>query len=1228
MRRIITCLVVIFFALSAAPAVDALKLHPDNGRYFQFRGQPLVLVTSGEHYGAVFNLDFDYVVYLNELQAKGLNYTRLFTGPVVGPYPSDLGPDGTIAPRSGRYLCAWARSTTPGYAGGGNKFNLDQWDAAYFTRLKDFVTKAGDRGIVVELTMFSTLYFDDSVWNVSPFHPNNNVNGTALISRNAVHVMGSPYLPRQEALVRKLSAEMAAYDNVFFEICNEPYWEVVSDDWQRQITSVLAGAEALLPANQRHLIARNIANAGEGQAWGPQGALSLSDYPNISIFNYHYARPPYIVERQYHLNRPIGDDETGFDGNGDSAYRKEGWNFILAGGALFNNLDPSFTTAQENGTWSSASSVHGGSPALRTSLGALRRFIHSLPFTTMAPNNALITGGNPGTARCLAKPGSAYGVYLTGGSQANLQLTLAAGTWSVEWIDTKTGTVAKNEVISQATTGARTLVSPSYSEDIALRILPNGAQPSTISLSVSTQTVGEGIGTLTVTATRTGNTSGTVGVTYATANGNASAGSDYAVASGTFSWAAGDSADKSIVIAIADDGAVEADETLSLNISTPTGGALLGIATQGITIVDNDGTVNATLQNGSFESDFANWSVATIDANPAAVAVTTTQGTTDGAKAAAFNDGNRVGNARLAQAVGTVSGQAYTLAFDYGTYGGGSGSTSIRAEVVGKTLLASQEATATTPGSYSASATTFARRTLSFTADGTAVRIRFIDLTSATASSGKDGMLDRITFAASAAPGTIALTTASQNVGEGAGSVTITARRSGGNSGAVGVSYATSGTPTPNVASAGSDYVAASGSLSWADGDSADKTVTVTILDDGVDEADEIFALTLSAATGGASLGSVASQTITILDNDQPASGSLVNGSFENDLAGWTVSASDANPAAFFIATTQGTTDGVKAVAFNDGNRAGNAIISQSVAVVAGQTYALAFDFGAFGANRASVLRAAVIGGTTLATQDFTATGPGSFTASATTFARRTLIFTADGSTVTIRFTDLTSLSASNAQDGMLDNVTIEQQLADVSLVNGSFENDLAGWTASASDANPAAVAISTTQGSTDGTKAAAFNDGNRAGNATISQSVAVVAGQTYTLAFDFGAFGANRTSMLRAAVIGGTTLATQDFTATGPGSFTASATTFTRRTLTFTADGGTVTIRFTDLTSLSASNAQDGMLDDITIEPAAPTGVGRIAPADSIRDDGILANEAMPVGPSVSDALGGVPRT
>ena len=62
-----------------------LALHPENPHYFLYKNQPAILITSGEHYGAVLNLDFDFVAYLEELSSSGLNLTRTFTGAYLEP---------------------------------------------------------------------------------------------------------------------------------------------------------------------------------------------------------------------------------------------------------------------------------------------------------------------------------------------------------------------------------------------------------------------------------------------------------------------------------------------------------------------------------------------------------------------------------------------------------------------------------------------------------------------------------------------------------------------------------------------------------------------------------------------------------------------------------------------------------------------------------------------------------------------------------------------------------------------------------------------------------------------------------------------------------------------------------------------------------------------------------------------------------------------------------------
>jgi hypothetical protein len=73
------------------------------------------------------------------------------------------------------------------------------------------------------------------------------------------------------------------------------------------------------------------------------------------------------------------------------------------------------------------------------------------------------------TTRALAKAGEAYAVYVRGGQSVELSLELPKGSYKVEWVDTKTGDVAKAETVEHGG-GARALGSPAYEEDIAVRV--------------------------------------------------------------------------------------------------------------------------------------------------------------------------------------------------------------------------------------------------------------------------------------------------------------------------------------------------------------------------------------------------------------------------------------------------------------------------------------------------------------------------------------------------------------------------------------------------------------------------------------------------------------------------------------------------------------------------------------------------------------------------------------
>jgi hypothetical protein len=392
----------------AAPGGATLRLHPENPRYFLFRGKPTVVITSGEHYGAVLNLDFDYRRYFDTLKADGLNGTRIFSGTYVETGGNFGIAANTLDPAPGRFISPWARSTTGGYADGGRKFDLTRFDEAYLARLRDVLNEASARGIIVELVLFCPLY-EDSMWAVSPMNPVNNVNGLPPIRREDVLTLdrSGPLLAVQEAVARHLVAAVAGFDNVYVEICNEPYATKVPEDWQRHMTTVAAAAVAKLP--QPILLSQNVAN---------QGARVVDPHPAISIFNFHYATPPDTIGWNAHLGRLIGDNETGFRGTADLAYRTEGWDFILAGGGLYNNLDYSFTVGHEDGTFAyPPTQPGGGGVALRRQLGALRGFIDRFDLVKVRPAPELVVGGVPdgGSVQGLAQGDDAVGIYLRRG---------------------------------------------------------------------------------------------------------------------------------------------------------------------------------------------------------------------------------------------------------------------------------------------------------------------------------------------------------------------------------------------------------------------------------------------------------------------------------------------------------------------------------------------------------------------------------------------------------------------------------------------------------------------------------------------------------------------------------------------------------------------------------------------------------------------------------------------
>ncbi|MEO6785753.1 MAG: cellulase family glycosylhydrolase [Chthoniobacteraceae bacterium] len=481
MKRIL--LIVTLTLTNLLAAEPALQLHPENPHYFFWRGKPTVLITSGEHYGAVLNLDFDYGKYLQTLAKQGFNLTRTFTGAAYcEPEGAFKIAGNSLAPKKGRFLTAWARSEQPGAWDGGNKWDLRGWNEDYFTRFRDFVSLAAKHGVVVEVNLFCPFYEDkqtkqSKMWPLSPFNAANNINGLGTVPSHDVYTLDrhGGLLATQERFVKRIVEELKDFDNVYYEICNEPYFAGVTVEWQHHIADVIESAQKAHAAKK--LISQNIAN---------KSAKVTQPHSAVSIFNFHYTYPPTVVAENFALNKVIGENETGFRGTADEVYRNEAWDFLLAGGGLFNNLDYSFTAGHEDGTFLyPPSQPGGGGETFHAQLAVLVKFMNALDFVKMKPAHDIVRGLPEGASvQLVANPGREYAAYLhhsakpgwkdskklnTGSFQDSFEIDAPAGKYRLEWIEPASGRLLADAERSHAGAALK-LQSPAYAQDIALRI--------------------------------------------------------------------------------------------------------------------------------------------------------------------------------------------------------------------------------------------------------------------------------------------------------------------------------------------------------------------------------------------------------------------------------------------------------------------------------------------------------------------------------------------------------------------------------------------------------------------------------------------------------------------------------------------------------------------------------------------------------------------------------------
>lgn len=439
----------------SVPARGPLSVHPTNSRYFTDGTKnpdgslKAVYLTGAHTWNNLADTGpadpppaFDFDTYLDFLDRHHHNFIRLWRKE-EGAWDTRLSPEyveqgmsHTVAP------FPWAR-TGPGNALDGKpKFDLRQFDPAYFTRLRSRVEAAGRRGIYVSVMLFEGWELQHLVnsWKDHPFHRDNNVNeidgdlngdGFGI----ETHTLDIPAVTRiQEVYVRHVIDTVGDLDNVLYEVSNES--GSYSTKWQYHMIRFMKEYEKTRakqhPVGMTFQWSRNRQHRGMNQSLFDSPADWISPSPNAVDGRKYQSDPPSTDGRKVILLDT--DHLWGIGGDSDWVWK-----------TFTRGYYPLFMDPYENAILGKVPPAHWDS--IRLSLGQTRHLAERVDLASMNPREDLAS-----TNYCLAQPNVAYLAYLPTGGEVTIDLTAATGSFQVEWMAPVEGTITHDEPVTGGAT--------------------------------------------------------------------------------------------------------------------------------------------------------------------------------------------------------------------------------------------------------------------------------------------------------------------------------------------------------------------------------------------------------------------------------------------------------------------------------------------------------------------------------------------------------------------------------------------------------------------------------------------------------------------------------------------------------------------------------------------------------------------------------------------------------
>lgn len=483
---------------------EALKINPENSKYFVYRGKPLVLLSASEHYGSVINRPFDFEKYLTDAAEHKMTMTRTFL--LFRELQSARNPSSPCKPESPDYIAPYLRAGPGKALDGEPTYDLDRWNPEYFERLHRFLQVASDKGIVVELTLFSNTYAEN-IWALNPLRDENNLQHVGRVEWEEYTTLKEPELVRRQLeYARKILEATASFDNVYYEICNEPGGGVAGhaspaevDAWQKTIAETVRSEMARLKSP--HLIAGQQAFTYSPKFLFPQDGSFAN--PIFDIVNNHPLPDTQFNNRPYQLGhfmskelmlselaqfcraaysekKPLVLDEDNTasmyrDFTGWTIHRKRAWTALL-NGSHYDYIDFSLTVHSEAGTPDSRRQIRSWMQHLSEFMQSFD-YVHSLPSVNWVKNvpEPLVASGLSAAnrdfvlyvadAREAGNPDAGHPIA------ASVTLTLPPGEYTLNLYSPVSGQYSPGIKLEGG--GEKILPLPAFEHDIVVRATRN-----------------------------------------------------------------------------------------------------------------------------------------------------------------------------------------------------------------------------------------------------------------------------------------------------------------------------------------------------------------------------------------------------------------------------------------------------------------------------------------------------------------------------------------------------------------------------------------------------------------------------------------------------------------------------------------------------------------------------------------------------------------------------------